>query len=400
VFDEEEGEWELVTTALDNGTGVDTTDTMWRGRAYAGYVWADLDHLSLFGVGGHATTELGPVIANAGGNVEIDVFEGIHLNGNLSTGNGPIDNFTWTMGTGNGTETQYGPEFLYTFDVPGQYEVSLTVRDGFGLTAIDTALVTVNDVWVLDVGPVRDEEGKEVADALVTLDDGDYNESGTTDATGRLELALNVSWIGANVTVRIEKDGFVTGTLKTNITRERHLADGMPVLKKKAPPNEFTLKIGPITGKDGVAIEGAFVRVTVCGGVYETYTNYWGNVSFVLPRTCLGLDATVVVQKSGYKKATHVATITDDGTLEVPLPPMKKVAKPTTDYSLYVVLAVIVVLVVSLLVGFYMLSKQKGKKEGPDDGEEEINDGPDRTGPAEGPEDLEDEDVTEGSEEE
>ena len=54
LYDEVTGEWTRLSENLDwvIGTGVNTTDVVLYGEYFAGYVWADVTHLSLYSVGG------------------------------------------------------------------------------------------------------------------------------------------------------------------------------------------------------------------------------------------------------------------------------------------------------------------------------------------------------------
>ena len=53
-YDEENETWIRLSSDLDwvNSTGVNTTDQILHGKAYAGYLWARTTHLSTFGIAG------------------------------------------------------------------------------------------------------------------------------------------------------------------------------------------------------------------------------------------------------------------------------------------------------------------------------------------------------------
>jgi hypothetical protein len=360
VFDELTGNWTPLSATPDwvNGTGVNTTDVTLNGKDYWGYLWADVSHLSLFGIGGEVLGTLSSVIAKAGKAQNISVFEDVLLNGSLSSGNGPLD-YSWTMAYWSETVTQDGPLFQFVFDRPGVYEVRLTVEDGYGLTATDNVTVTVKDEWVLDLGPVLDSNGNNISGALVTLDNGKANMSALTDGRGHVRLTMNVSWIGANVSVRIEKAGYLRGDMGSKITASRHLADWLPVLVKVVLPKDFTLKVGPLKDKKGKVLTGAFVTMTVNGTTYVNITDATGVTTFLLPRTDIGLQAIIMVQLSGYKKTQQTMTLTESG---VPLAAMKR-SSPPSDNTPIIVAGILIAVGAVLLVQLFIWSKSRGRKE-------------------------------------
>jgi hypothetical protein len=368
VFDELTGNWTPLSATPDwvNGTGVNTTDVTLNGKDYWGYLWADVSHLSLFGIGGEVLGTLSSVIAKAGKAQNISVFEDVLLNGSLSSGNGPLD-YSWAMAYGSETVTQDGPLFQFVFDRPGVYEVRLTVEDEYGLTATDNATVTVKDEWVLELGPVLDSDGNNLTGALVTLDNGKANMSALTDGRGHVRLTMNVSWIGANVSIRIEKAGYLRGDTGSKITASRHLADGLPVLVKVVLPKDFTLKVGPLKDKKGKVLTGAFVTMTVNGTTYVNITDSAGITTFLLPRTDIGRQAILVVQLSGYKKTQQTMTLTESG---IPLAAMKRTSPPS-DNTPIIVAGIVIAVIAVLLVQLFLWSRTRGRKEdGPDDMDE------------------------------
>ena len=158
ALDEGTGNWTRLSTDLDwvNGTDVNTTDVVLHGRPYAGSVWAEVTHLSTFGIAGRhrsgilATARPGPDIsAVAGREVTFD--------GTASIGNGGIANYTWRLDPGTGPVVLYGPAPTYVFEDAGEYVVRLTVTDSIGATDEAAFNVTVRSVededglpaWVL-----------------------------------------------------------------------------------------------------------------------------------------------------------------------------------------------------------------------------------------------------------
>jgi parallel beta-helix repeat protein len=87
-----------------------------------------------------------PPAANAGPDQTVNAGALVTFTGAGSTDNVGVTNYTWTF-THNGTAiTLYGVSPTFRFWTPGNYTVTLTVRDAAGNTDTDTVLVTVNPV--------------------------------------------------------------------------------------------------------------------------------------------------------------------------------------------------------------------------------------------------------------
>jgi hypothetical protein len=368
-FDEANGTWNKLSGSMDwmKGTGVNTTDLTMFGKEYAGYLWADVSHLSLFGVSGKITATTGPVIARAGSDADILIGETVNLNGSLSTGNGAIVNYTWRLHYGNDTVIRYGPLFSFTFTTSGNYSVILSVMDTMSLTAADTVNITVREQpivpWVLKVGPVKDENGSVVEGVLVTLNVLGTNISNTTGPDGVTSLVLQPGHIEQNVTVYLQKATYQTSELHTRIGGDRKLAAPLPVLvKEKLDPN-WTLSFGPILNKKGKPVEGATVSMTSGGRTYTGTTNSTGYVRLVLPKTALGQSVTVSIVKTGYKPTNYNTIISSNGTMSL-APALAPTAVPAPQafpvLTAVIAGAIIAMLLVSMMV--IVLRNKKGKR--------------------------------------
>jgi PKD repeat protein len=84
-----------------------------------------------------------PPVADAGSPVEVTVGATVTFDGSDSSGD--IENYTWTFTYGGVVRTLYGVAPSFTFEIAGNYTVTLTVEDASGLTDTDTVLVTVNE---------------------------------------------------------------------------------------------------------------------------------------------------------------------------------------------------------------------------------------------------------------
>ncbi len=138
------GIWTRLSPALGwvSATGVDTTDLELYGTRYAGVLWANVTHLSLFGVAGRLTNDV-PPIARAGPDVMLRTGQEVTFNGTSSTAMGRMANYTWTFQYDGRTVTLYGPAPAFTFEKDGVYRVTLRVTDMWSGTDEDSVDVTV-----------------------------------------------------------------------------------------------------------------------------------------------------------------------------------------------------------------------------------------------------------------
>jgi plastocyanin len=107
-------------------------------------------------------------------------YELVVFNGNRSSDNLGVTNWTWSIGD----ETFYGPFVNYVFDVVGEYQIVLTVTDAAGNADIIDTMITVRDAQ------------DPIASAVVpeTLGSNDIlmaNASGSTDNVG----VVGYAWV-------------------------------------------------------------------------------------------------------------------------------------------------------------------------------------------------------------
>jgi len=365
-FNETGGTWTKLSGSLEwvKGTGVNTTDMTMYGKDYAGFLWADVSHLSLFGAAGRIVATTGPVVALAGNDVDILTGETVTLNGNLSTGNGAIVNYTWRMQYGNDSVVQYGPVFSFTFNAAGNYSVILEVTDSMSLTAADAVRVTVRELpvspWVMNVGPVKDENGSVVEGALVTLTVLGTNLTNTTGPDGNVSLTMQPGHVDQNVTVRIEKAGYKPSTLQTRIGRDRKLAAPLPALAKEVIDPNWTLSFGPIVNNKGKAVEGAIVTMSSGGRTFTGTTNATGHARFILPKTVLGQSVSISITKAGYKPVNYNTFISSNGTLSL-APALVATSAPAPQTTPWLTIALAVAVIAMLLVAFMVVAVQNKK---------------------------------------
>jgi len=91
-------------------------------------------------------------VAEAGNDIITYINSEIFFNGNGSSDNGVITNYTWDMGDGS---IQFGESFYYSYNCIGSYLVRLVVFDEAGLSDNDTLLVTIieypNEAPIADI---------------------------------------------------------------------------------------------------------------------------------------------------------------------------------------------------------------------------------------------------------
>ena len=84
-------------------------------------------------------------ITNAGSDISVDCGTEVVFEDEFSIDNVGIENYTWSFEYGSSEIDLYGPAPVFTFEIPGEYVVELTVTDGSGLKGQDILNVTVND---------------------------------------------------------------------------------------------------------------------------------------------------------------------------------------------------------------------------------------------------------------
>jgi ABC-type transport system substrate-binding protein/PKD repeat protein len=92
-------------------------------------------------------TDVTAPTADAGGDQAVTEGDTVSFDGTGSTDDGGTANlnYTWTFEYDGETVTRYGAEPEFTFEIAGEYNVTLTVEDEDGLTDDDTMTVTVEE---------------------------------------------------------------------------------------------------------------------------------------------------------------------------------------------------------------------------------------------------------------
>jgi PKD repeat protein len=87
-----------------------------------------------------------PPVADAGTSHTIEEDRSVVLDGTGSTDNVEVVNWTWTFDYNGTTVTLFGPDPEFTFQEPGEYNITLNVTDATGLWDTDHVTVHVRDV--------------------------------------------------------------------------------------------------------------------------------------------------------------------------------------------------------------------------------------------------------------
>lgn len=86
-----------------------------------------------------------PPMADAGPDAVINRGETFLLNGSGSSDNTGISNYTWSFDIGQNKMHLYGVSAAFRFDIPGTYNITLTVTDTGGYVHEDHLMLTVRD---------------------------------------------------------------------------------------------------------------------------------------------------------------------------------------------------------------------------------------------------------------
>jgi hypothetical protein len=123
----------------------------------------------------------GSIVADAGLPQIVNEDQPVFLDGSGSRPNSSDLNFTWTF-FDNGQKVLTGEIVNYTFDLPGLYDITLSVADSRGTTANDTTQVKVIDVTPPVAEILIRTDGLQVGTVISLDGHGSYDpENGTLD---------------------------------------------------------------------------------------------------------------------------------------------------------------------------------------------------------------------------
>ena len=134
--------------------------------------------------------DITPPIADAGSYQRVAVGSTVILNGSLSTDNGIISIYTWTFTYLGEMKVLEGEAVVFTFEVGGVIEATLTVVDQHGNSGDDKVTITVVDTGIVK-GTIKDNSGKVVEGALVEILASNGNKYSTkTGPDGSFSLEI------------------------------------------------------------------------------------------------------------------------------------------------------------------------------------------------------------------
>lgn len=334
-YDEEEGTWVKVREDLSwvTDAGVNTTDVTLYGKDYAGYVWAEIGHFSHFGAGGRPNTFL-PTVADAGADIAGYTQQIIEFNGTASHGNGDL-NYTWTFHHRSQLVTLYGPVTEFVFTEPGDYVVTLLVKDDYNVVDGDTVFVNIRamaeKMFDLAIGPIVDEHGDPIEGANVRLSVSDYRFFGETDEDGMATINMAAAFQGRKVEILVVKSGFDPLEFNVRISKEGVLEEPVPTFYRELSP------VVAHAGLDRVSYVG---EVTMLDGSLS-----WGNGGIVNytwtfnhkggKRVLHGMTPTFVFEVAGTYPVT--LNVTDfRGLSAEAVVSLTLVDRPVEDFTLFV----------------------------------------------------------------
>ena len=205
----------------------------------------------------------GPV-AKAGEDEEINQGDALHLNGDGSHDNVGIVNYTWTFEYDGKPWSLYGVKFEFVFDIPGEYEIILTVRDGAGNEGTDNMTARVFDVsqptasGMFNDKPIeREAEYAIIQGTLCVLNAGNSSDNvGIESVTWTIEIEEErTEFHDMRKEYTFERIGVyrVSLTVRDPSGNEDHITFHVNVKPADPDPPVAKIKIGgPHVVKDGV----------------------------------------------------------------------------------------------------------------------------------------------------
>jgi len=251
---------------------------------------SDTDNLTV------TANDITPPDANAGEDVTIDQFETVSFDGSGSTDNVGIVYHGWEFLYGGNKHEYQDMGFLFTFDVPGIYSVTLRVKDSADNADHESLLVTVRDV----VSPV----------ANYTLDDknigGDEEYEIKVNKPVKLDAKIssdnvgitNSTWLitGPDTDVTFEGE-----TLEHIFNRTGSFTITLTVRDSEGNTDDKTVKVKVIEetpdkpdDDDGTGASGKDKGGSV---------PFWGIMIIVIIVVVLGLLLTVIILRKNKKKS-------------------------------------------------------------------------------------------------
>ena len=167
-------------------------------------------------------------IANAGVDKTINEDSIVTLDGSASSDNVGITSYTWTL-KDETDKTLYGAKPQYVFETPGNYTVTLTVKDQAGNSASDTVKIAVLDItppiayaWVeqtTSVGVATDFHVVASSDNVgIVSYEWDYGDGGTDSGMDVTHVFESVGNYNVTLTVKDQAGNLATDAITVHVT--------------------------------------------------------------------------------------------------------------------------------------------------------------------------------------
>jgi len=313
-----------------------------------------------------------PPVVDAGEDREVDQFDQITLDGSKTTDNhdtaGDLT-FTWTFEYDGEEQSLDGEKPKFTFDIVGEYDITLTVEDRAGNS--DSAGMTITvvvKIFTVEIGPFEFTDGTPIVGMEVILSPGtraDDEWTSETDENGYATFDIpagsydgEASHEGEDYTFAITVEG-PDGNVEYD--------EEIPAIAK--PETNMAVTMPAILDEDGNPVEGATVTVTIDGVDYQAFTGADGVATVNIPKDAAGKEMDVEVtspdHETIYFKATAPAS--EDGGNAEPqgeVPSMESVpsedeGEDDGDSSLMMWIILIIVIVVVVVVVLLIVMKKK-----------------------------------------
>jgi hypothetical protein len=231
---------------LENETWIDitsvaiinTTDQKLNGKHYAGYISADLDHFSFFGLAGEGyeigtyELEIGPIMDEEDQVVE-NATVIIYLDGSKNS------SFTDSDGRTVFILPRNMADMPVTVSISGEgyhdLNHSTNITSGGILEEQPPRLKKIREVvdnvtkfFFLKIGPLLNTTGDMVEGCSIRIEVGNLTLDGITDAQGEASFNLSEDLMGSSIVITATKEGYENISHTTSISMQGELEEVLP----------------------------------------------------------------------------------------------------------------------------------------------------------------------------
>lgn len=190
--------------------------------------------------------DITPPTADAGEDITIPIGEKVIFNGSGSSDNGMITLYEWSFMYGGEEKTFIEELFEFQFNIPGLYQVTLSVIDEFDNYDDDTFILNVTDVgWIS--GVVVDDKGNPISGAIVKMTDLEGHEyTTTTSFNGSFVIEVKQSKINYEISMKGYES--IIGSIQSRALKTIEIDQSDTVLVKEEETNGIFIIIFIIVG--------------------------------------------------------------------------------------------------------------------------------------------------------